>query len=209
MGITVRSSNRIPKLRNTLKKLSGKEIQVGVFGNDSNVDEGPINLVTLARVHEFGMEITPKRAEYLTVPVNRKAKGKRAADFPDSFVWEDSDGDLWIVRNVGKDRMEFLFMLTKGVKIPERSFLRAGFDENVGNITKKIKRLMNKVLQFNVDVDVFLESIGIEFAGLIQKKAKSNIGPANHWATVETKGSNKTLRDTGNLIQNIKWKIVE
>ncbi len=207
--ITVKRSNNIPRLTKVLQELGKKEIQVGVFGEDSNVDEEPINIVTLARVHEFGMTITPKHADYLTVPINKKAKGKRAADFPDSFIVTGRNGESYIAQKRGKrGRLELLFMLVPKVTIPERSFLRSGFDENVDKITRKMVRLLNDVMRFGLSPDTFADMIGQEFAGLIQKKMRS-VGPPNHWSTIATKGSSKPLRDTGRLIQAVRHKVVD
>lgn len=209
MGVTFKKTNNIPRLTKILKELGKSEIQVGVFGEDSNVDEEPINMVTLARVHEYGMTIKPKRAKFLTVPINKAAKGKRAADFPDSFIVKGREGISYIARKKGKKgKLDLLFMLLPSITIPERSFLRSGFDENVDKITNKIARELNRVLRFQISVDVFLDAIGEEFAGLIKKKMR-RVGPPNHWATVATKGSSAPLRDDGRLIQSVRHKVVE
>jgi len=210
MGVTFKSTNNIPRLTKILKELGKSEIRVGVFGEDSNVDEEPINIVTLARVHEYGMTIKPKRAKFLTVPINKAAKGKRASDFPDSFIVKGNEGVSYIARKKGKKgKLELLFMLVPKVTIPERSFLRSGFDENVDKITRKIGRMMNDVLRFGVSPDEFLEAIGLEFAGLIQKKLRGIKSPPNHYSTTLTKGSSNPLIDTGRLVGAIRHKVVE
>lgn len=204
-AVTIRSTNRIPRLAKVLKELGKSEIQVGVFGEDSNVDEEPINIVTLARVHEYGMTIRAKRVQYLTVPLSPAAKGKRVADFPDAFK---VPGKNLIARSRGKGRIEPLFLLVKSVKIPERSFLRSGFDENVDAITNKIARELNNVMDFNISVDVFLDAVGMEFAGLIQKKMRK-VGPSNSQITEGVKRSSGVLRDTGRLIGAIRHRVVD
>jgi hypothetical protein len=213
MGITIKRSNNIPKLTAALKKLGKQEIQVGVFGGESNTDHEDINMVTLARVHEFGMTITPKNGrKWLTIPLIPEAKGKRAADFPNLVFTKSPYSEIaWLSRPVTKGRgkkqtMQSVFMLVHSVKIPERSFLRAGFDENVDKITDKIVRELNKVMRFGISVDTFLDAVGTEFAGLIQKKMR-NVNPPNADITKNVKRSSGTLRDTGGLIESVKHKI--
>lgn len=207
MGVTIRRTNNIPRLKQLLQRLDKKEIQVGVFGNDSNVDHENINIVTLARVHEYGMTITPKHAKYLTVPVHPAAKGKRAGDFPDLvFIPNKAKDGGRLVRKRGND-METIFVCVESVTIPERSFIRSGFDKNVDKITTKIETLLDGVISFGINPDVFLDMIGLEFAGLIQKELKKLKSPANAPATKRVKGSSNPLIDTGRLVGAISHKV--
>lgn len=207
MTITIRSTNHIPRLRRVLRELGRTEIQVGVFGHDSNVDEGDANIVTIARVHEYGMVITPKHSKYLTIPVIPEAKNKRASDFGDTLFFHKTDNGGILARDKGNGQIETVFVLVKSVTIPERSFLRTGFDKNVSRITTKIENLLSSVFQFGINPDIFAEMIGREFAGLIQKELKDLRSPANAPATVAVKGSNNPLMDTGRLVGAIDYKV--
>ncbi|TQK41964.1 hypothetical protein FB479_11665 [Brevibacillus sp. AG162] len=207
MGVTIRKTNNIPKLKKVLGELGASEIQVGLFGEDSNVDKEDINLVTLARVHEFGMTIKPKRASALTIPISPKSKGKRVSDFPTAFKVKGKD---IIAIPKGKSGIEPIFILVKEVTIPERSFLRSGFDENVDNIVRKIERLMKDVLEYGISPDMFLDMIGLEFAGLIQKKARNLKTPPKSKATLSVSpGKTNPLMDTGNMVGKIRHKVVK
>lgn len=209
MGITIKKTNNIPKLTKALQKLKKKHIEVGVFGEDSNTDHEDINLVTLARVHEYGMTIKPKGGrKWLTIPMIPAAKGKRAADFPDLVFIKSEDKEIaFLSRPTGRSgRMQPVFLLVHSVTIPERSFLRSGFDENVGKITNKIVRELNKVMSFGISPDAFLDAVGTEFAGYIQKKMRE-VGPPNSPVTVNVKQSSGPLRDTGALIQSVRHKV--
>lgn len=93
------------------------------------------------------------------------------------------------------------------INIPERSFLRSGYDENVDEIIKKIADLLPSVLENKVNTDIFLDSIGLEFAGLIQKKLKKLQDPENSTMTTERKGSSNPLIDTGRLVGAIRHEV--
>lgn len=209
MGVTVKRSNNIPRLTKVLKQLGKKEIKVGVFGEDSYKNGGDADMVTIARVHEFGMTIKAKNAKWLTIPLIPKAKGKRAGDFGDELFFYKQDGDdyAFLAREVGKNQIENVFLLVKSVEIPERSFLRSGYDENVDKITDKIETLLNDVFNFNINPDIFLDMVGMEFAGLIQKHMKQITTPPNSEVTTGVKRSSNPLQDTGRLIGSIRHEV--
>lgn len=48
MSVTIKSTNNIPKLVETLKKLGKREIKVGVFGEDNYQYGNDADLVTIA-----------------------------------------------------------------------------------------------------------------------------------------------------------------
>ena len=208
MGVKIiKRTNNIPKLTEALKKLGKKEIKVGIFGEDNYKYGNDADLVTIAYVHEYGMTIKPKSGKYLTIPSHPQAKGKQARDFLDLFFIPTSNGNGLLARNKGKDSFEVMFILVKSVNIPERSFLRTGFDENVGKIADKVEKLLNDVLAFDINPDVFLDAIGQEFAGLIQKHMRSVASPPNAAVTTITKKSSNPLQDTGRLIGAIRHEV--
>lgn len=93
---------------------------------------------------------------------------------------------------------------TTVIKIPERSFLRSGRDKNKGRIENKVKTLLPDVIQNNVSVNVFMDMIGQEYAGLIQKELRNLSAPPNAQMTKERKRSSNPLIDTGRLLGSIK-----
>lgn len=96
---------------------------------------------------------------------------------------------------------------TTVIKIPERSWLRSGYDENIDKIADKIERLLPDVLEGQVNPKLFMDAIGMEFAGLIQKKMRDLKNPPNSSMTVERKGSDNPLIDTGRLVGAIRHEI--
>lgn len=96
---------------------------------------------------------------------------------------------------------------TTVITIPERSFIRSGFDENIDKIERKIRDMMPDVMANNINPDMFMDAIGLEFAGLIQKKLRDLQSPANGSMTTERKGSSNPLIDSGRLVGAIVHKV--
>jgi hypothetical protein len=212
MGVMIRSTNNIPRLTRVLRKLGKKTIKVGVFGADNYQYGNDADLVTIAYVHEFGTTIRPKTADWLTIPLIPAAKNKRASDFGDELFFYKPEGEdhAFLAREKGagsNKSIENVFLLVKSVNIPERSFLRTGFDENVDQIAAKIESMLNDVLDFSINPEIFLDAIGMEFAGLIQRHMRRVSDPPNHPITKNVKGSSNPLQDTGRLIGSIRHEV--
>lgn len=206
MGVTIRRTNNSKRYKRALEKLGKKEIKVGIFGEDNYKYGNDADLVTIAGVHEFGTTIKPKNADYLTIPLIPAAKNKRASDFP-GLVPIGLDDGSGVLAMVNGDKIEPVFALLKSVTIPERSFIRTGFDNNVEKIGDKIDMLFTEVVELNIDPDVFTDMIGMEFAGMIQRHARAISSPPNAAATRSTKGSSNPLHDTGRMIGAIRHEV--
>jgi len=96
---------------------------------------------------------------------------------------------------------------TTVIKIPERSWLRSGYDENIDAIANKVQELLPDVLDNNIDPNTFMDSIGLEFAGMIQQKLRNLQEPANSSMTIERKGSTNPLINSGRLIGAIRHEV--
>lgn len=81
----------------------------------------------------------------MTIPCHRAAYGKRAADFPNSFIVRKKDGRAWIAESQG-GQLVFLFRLAK------RAFQRQDprlmpSDETFGhNISSRIAAYLDRAL---------------------------------------------------------------
>lgn len=96
---------------------------------------------------------------------------------------------------------------TTTIVIPERSFLRTGKKNNAKKIAKKTITMMPKVITGGVPIRLFLEELGEEYAGYIQKDMKKlNVEP-NSPMTKERKGSSTPLIDTGRLVGAIESEV--
>lgn len=204
----IKDTNNTSRVLRTLNTLKNKQIKVGVFGKDNYKYDNDADLVTIAHVHEFGADINLVKAKWLTIPINSAAKGKRARDFSGLFFYQPKGKEYaFLARKKGKKGIENLFLLMKSVKIPERSFLRSGYDAHEKEIADKIFKLLPNVLAGAVPLDTFLDAVGLEFAGKIQSHAKKLRRPGNAEATKATKGSSNPLYDTGRMIGAIRHEV--
>lgn len=96
---------------------------------------------------------------------------------------------------------------TTEIVIPERSFLRAGFDEHHQKVANKVDRTLPDVLAGTMSEEQFLETIGILLSSKIKDYARDLRKPANHPFTVEQKGSSNPLVDTGSMIESITYEV--
>ena len=95
---------------------------------------------------------------------------------------------------------------TTRIRIPERSFLRSGFDANKDDVNKKAAKIMADVASGKTTVRGLHQAVGLELSGAIKEYAVSLNSPGNHPFTVENKGSSNPLVDTGDMIGSITWR---
>jgi len=89
-------------------------------------------------------------------------------------------------------------------RIPERSFLRATFDEQRETIAAICKAEADAIMVGKKTVETSLPLIGAYAAGQVQAKIHSHPPPPNAPATIERKGSSGTLVDSGQLAQSVR-----
>uniref|UniRef100_UPI004055FC5C hypothetical protein n=1 Tax=Acetatifactor sp. TaxID=1872090 RepID=UPI004055FC5C len=96
---------------------------------------------------------------------------------------------------------------TTQIVIPERAFLRNGYDENKDEVLDSTQQLVGDVIGGTMSVNQFMELIGLILKGKIQDYARDLNSPANHPYTVENKGSSNPLVDTGDMIGAITYRV--
>lgn len=201
MTVTIKDDNNIPKMLKNLKKLKGSTIKVGVPDGD---------LADIAAVHEFGATITAKK-KYLAIPLQRKYKGRSPREFNDLFfvpAKSGNGGTLCKTKGKGKKaKVEACYWLTKSVKIPERSFLRACVDEKEKDFYKFAEKQLDKWLQSNSDPEPMLNALGLQFRGYVQKYIRDLSSPPNAPLTKAVKGSGNPLIDTSALVSSIEYSV--
>jgi len=90
--------------------------------------------LTYAHVQEFGGTITPRNAQYLTVPLPAAMNSAgvmllpKARDYPNTFVAKSRRGNLIIFQKRGRNKIVPLFVLKRSVKIPPRLNLGAALE---------------------------------------------------------------------------------
>ena len=90
--------------------------------------------------------------------------------------------------------------------MPQRSFLRSAYDENLPMIDKMIQRVANGAV-FGLGTNAALNQLGNVVQGMVQRKIVDGPFVPNSAATIKRKKSSKPLIDTGHLRQSIRYVI--
>lgn len=90
--------------------------------------------------------------------------------------------------------------------MPQRSFLRSAYDENLPMIDKMIQRVANGAV-FGLGTNAALNQLGNVVQGMVQRKIVDGPFVPNSSATIKHKKSSKPLIDTGHLRQSIRYVI--
>lgn len=90
--------------------------------------------------------------------------------------------------------------------MPQRSFLRSAYDENLPVIDKMIQRVANGAV-FGLGTNAALNQLGNVVQGMVQRKIVDGPFVPNSPATIKRKKSSKPLIDTGHLRQSIRYVI--
>ena len=96
----------------------------------------------------------------------------------------------------------------KWIIIPERSYLRAWFDENVDVLQATMERLIGQVVEGKISGRAALETIGGYVVTHVQAYMVDLKTPPNAPSTIARKGSSNPLIDTGQLKDAITWRVV-
>ena len=212
----------------------------GGRGVDGKKEDTPADILTIAGVHEFGATITAKRVSNLAIPIHKDAIGKSPRDFEGLFFLRSKAGYLYGCisknrrgtqgqsgrprkakpktekpkKNQKDDREEdvtYLFILFPSVQIPERSFIRAGYDANKDNLEAACQKAISGILLEGWDALTAADHIGMTAVGCIQTYMNT---PGNFkekgGITKETSNwPNSPLIETGRLRNSITYVIEE
>ena len=200
----------------------------------------PADILTIAGVHEFGATITAKKVSNLAIPIHKDAIGKSPRGFDGLFFIRSKAGYLYGCiskdrhgtqrpsgrpkkakpktdkpkKNQKDEREEditYLFILFPSVQIPERSFIRAGYDANKDNLEAACERALSGILFEGWDAIKAANHIGMTAVGCIQTYMNT---PGNFrekgGITKETSNwPNSPLIETGRLRNSITYVIEE
>ncbi len=89
----------------------------------------------------------------------------------------------------------------KVVIIPERSFIRATFDEHAADISRRATLLGRAVLLTKITPDQASELLGMYIVGLMQQRIADGVPPPNAPSTIKRKKSSKPLIGVHNTLR--------
>ena len=90
---------------------------------------------------------------------------------------------------------------------PERSFVRAWFDENKNEHKALERKLAESVVRGQNTVDSALDKMGLLLSATMQMRIRGGIGEDLAESTIERKGSSTQLVDTGSLVSAISHEV--
>lgn len=92
-------------------------------------------------------------------------------------------------------------------RIPERSFMRTSYDENVTKIQSLIRREYEQVVDGQKTANRALGIVGLYVVGLIQQKIRQITQPPNSPRTIAIKKSSKPLIDFGQMVGSVSYVV--
>lgn len=214
MTVTDTATPELERILTELKKLRSMRIKIGIQGDADS------EILVIANVHEYGCTITPKHSKNLCIPIAKESYDKSPRDFPDLFfISGDGDNGKKILYGVtqkkkgkGKGTLKFLFMLLPSVTIPERSFIRAGYDHNKNRLAEVVRAFIIHVMNGTLTAEQAANQIGGKAVDLIHEymsdasnfKPKGSIQRERYpsWA-------NNPLVVTKRLFNSITFKVEE
>lgn len=235
-----RIRNELEKLKG-MQIHVGIQGAAGFGKEGEDIDAASADLLTIAGVHEFGAMIKPKNVRNLAIPIDKRAVGKSPKEFKGLFFLRSEEGYLFgcispkrqgdgpkkktkpskkepdpkksekPFKKPKDEDIEFLFLLMESVNIPERSFIRAGYENSKDELEAACVRALEGIVLEGWDAETAAHHIGSKAVGCIWMymrdaknfKEKSTI-------TLETAPGNsgKTpLYVTGRLRDSISYRI--
>ena len=91
--------------------------------------------------------------------------------------------------------------------VPERSFIRSGFDDNVDLLNDTVTRIRDLVVDGALEAQTGAELLGQLHQGQVVAKIDSNVGPPLKPATIKRKGSTKTLIDEAYMKGAVRYVV--
>lgn len=123
--------------RRTSELSRGIRQRVFIHGNVYRLEVGTTG-VKYAWILEKGGTITPKRKQWLTVPIGRTQGWAR--NYPGAFIIKSKKGNLLIVEKAGKNKLKPLFVLKKSVRIPAFHWLERSLKDRKGKLDNMLSK---------------------------------------------------------------------
>ena len=214
------------RIRAELEKLKACTIHVGIQGDADS------EILTIARVHEYGATIHAKNAKNLCIPINKLSYDKSPRDFESEglFFFKSHNGFLLAAipkpgtkrrkkrRKKGEGEaggeeendIELLFLLLPSVTIPERSFIRAGFDANRDRLAEACQSQVAAIIHGRKTAEQAAEWIGGKAVDFIHEfmSDSGNFTPKGRIQKERVPSwANSPLTVTKRMFNSITWKV--
>lgn len=91
--------------------------------------------------------------------------------------------------------------------IPERSYLRSTMNEQMNKYIAMNKRTLRRVVTGVMTMRLALELLGQVASGDVKKKIRSGPFTPLSQRTIDSKGSDRPLIDTGDMLKNVTYEL--
>lgn len=215
----------LERIKRELDSLRSMKIHVGIMGSAGS------DLLMIAHVHEYGATITAKNVKNLTIPLTKEAKeaGSPRAFTDLEWIPGKQPGVSFLARKrkrkaKGKkhrevtstiepkdkydpDDYDWLYMLVHSVNIPERSFIRASFDNGKGDLSEYIKQAVINIIRKGWTAKQAADYVGTMAAEMTRQYMNGGLEPGKSKVTQLTTTQKQPLYDTGRLIGSITYEV--
>ncbi|MCL8268269.1 hypothetical protein M9Y82_16865 [Leptospira weilii] len=205
MPTVIEDNTNLDELIKGLEYIESATITVGLVGS---VDS---DLLVIAGAQEFGAVIRPKNSKWLTIPLHPELKGKSPRSIPGLKFIPPRKGKSAFLAKVEGGKLEPLFILTKKVVIPERSWLRGTFDlQSFQNaVMEEFETGISNFLNGKMEAEQVLHRVGLRAVSEIKNRIVNNDPPfaALSGLTSSLKGNANPLRDNLRFFNAINYAI--
>lgn len=107
------------------------------------------------------------------------------------------------------DQIEFLYLLVPKVTIPERSFIRAGYDGGRDKIAKACEQAARAIVFDGLTAEAAAARIGTAGVGIIKRYMRSGaILPKGSLTLASSPGKTTPLIQSGRLANAISYEVI-
>lgn len=214
----------LERIRRELAALRSLEIHVGIMGSSGS------DLLMIAHVHEYGATITAKNVRNLTIPLTNEAKEASPRSF-NNLEWipgrqpgvsflarrrtrkARSKGHREVTNSISThsdydpDDYDWLYMLVHSVNIPERSFIRASFDDGREKLSQYCREAVDNIVRNGWTAQQAADYVGRLAVDMTRQFMNAGLDPPKHRITKLTTTQQQPLYDTGRLIGSIAYEV--
>lgn len=206
-GTDIRKELKLTVAR--LKELDGKTCVVGIqaeagtnrFGATVSASE---DILMRAGIHEHGGVIKPKTAKMLAIPLKHKYKKKSPRSIDGLFLLQTED-NVFLVRDKGKDEIEFCYLLKDSVTMPKRPFISRGYARAAAGELGDFEKEIRAIIGDGAAPKRFLDALGERALHLITRDMGEGVPKVAEF-TQSMKDSGQTLVDSGEMHAHITYR---
>ena len=198
------------RIKREIAALRGLTVHVGIMGDAGG------DLLMIAGVHEYGATIHAKNVKHLAIPLTAEAKDAGSPrSFSDLEFIPISPGYGYLVREKpeakGKaydpDNYDWLYILVESVEIPERSFIRASFDNGGDTLEKLCKEAVDGIIRKGWTAQEAADYVGKWAVEMTREYFNTKLSPAKSATTLRTTTQYQSLFDSGRLYNSITYRV--